>query len=269
MGRGTNIPWPAVNAFVEQIGTAGDDTELMRAAMRGLDRLVGMDLPCVFALISPEGRLVPERTLVASRLWFDRFRDYYWNRLPDTGHGPGVNTNVVDWDRHLDTEYATDFMRPQRIRHSLGILNIGGAPGGWTGTLALNRSPSSTPFTERDQAIVEAVQPHVSNYYRLHLRHALAEAYRARASVAERERERIQRDHGVTDREWEIVRGVLSGRSNVQIAGQLSISERTVEAHCVHVYLKLGLRNRRELLLMAGERGLLPVEETDIHRADR
>jgi DNA-binding CsgD family transcriptional regulator len=269
MGRGSRIPWPAVNAFVEEIGAAGDDTELLRTAMRGLDRLVGMDLPCVFALINPEGRLVPERTLVASRIWFTRFRDHYWNRLPDTGTGPGRNTRAVDWARHQDTEYGADFMRPQGIRYSLGIVNIGGAPGGWTGTLALDRSYASAAFSERDQDIVEAVQPHLSNFYRLHLRHALREAELAPAAIAERERRRIQAERGVTDREWEVVGGVLRGMPNQAIAEALGISERTVEAHCVHVYTKLGVRNRRELLLLAGERGLLAAAATDNRTARR
>lgn len=41
---------------------------------------------------------------------------------------------------------------------------------------------------------------------------------------------------------------LLRGHSNRQIASTLVISEHTVESHCAHVYEKLGVHNRRELL---------------------
>jgi DNA-binding CsgD family transcriptional regulator len=273
-GRGSAIPWPRINAFVEEIGAAGDDRGLIQGVMRSLDRLVGMDLPCVFALIGPEGRLVPERTVVSSRLWFERFRDRYWNRIPDIPGGSGARTTIVDWNLHLHTEYSADFMRPQHIRYSLGVVNIGGA--GYAGTLALNRSSASRPFGEKEQELLEILQPHISNYYRILLAQGLrepatadAEARQA-AALAERRRscERLQEERGITDREWQIVEQVLAGCSNEEISRQLGISERTVEAHCVHVYNKLAIRNRRELFLLASERGLMPDSPlTDLRAA--
>ncbi|GHO42253.1 helix-turn-helix transcriptional regulator [Ktedonospora formicarum] len=41
---------------------------------------------------------------------------------------------------------------------------------------------------------------------------------------------------------------LLRGHSNQQIAAVLVISEHTVESHCTHIYEKLGVHNRRELL---------------------
>jgi DNA-binding CsgD family transcriptional regulator len=37
------------------------------------------------------------------------------------------------------------------------------------------------------------------------------------------------------------------GRSNLQIAAELYVSVRTVEAHLSHIYRKLGVRRRAEL----------------------
>ena len=61
------------------------------------------------------------------------------------------------------------------------------------------------------------------------------------------------RSHGrpvttqLTAREREIVDYALRGLSNSAIADELSLSERTVEAHVAAAYRKLGIRSRREL----------------------
>ena len=52
----------------------------------------------------------------------------------------------------------------------------------------------------------------------------------------------------LTARELEILRLVLSGGTNKAIAGEIYISEKTVEFHLDHIYTKLGVRTR----LLAG-----------------
>ncbi len=51
----------------------------------------------------------------------------------------------------------------------------------------------------------------------------------------------------ITDREQEIVRLVLAGNSNREIADALNITLKTVETHMTSVFNKLGLKNRMEL----------------------
>ena len=55
-------------------------------------------------------------------------------------------------------------------------------------------------------------------------------------------------DHGITPREAEILRILVGGRTASQIAEELFISQRTVEAHLYNVYRKCGVRNRVELV---------------------
>lgn len=57
----------------------------------------------------------------------------------------------------------------------------------------------------------------------------------------------------ITWREWEIIQHVLSGLSNKGIAEELSISERTVKSHVTHIYNKLGIKNKVQLLKILGE----------------
>ncbi len=60
----------------------------------------------------------------------------------------------------------------------------------------------------------------------------------------------------LTQREIEIVRLVVQGLSNKEIARRLSITEGTVKVHVHSVYVKLGVTNRVALLRWADSRGL-------------
>lgn len=53
-----------------------------------------------------------------------------------------------------------------------------------------------------------------------------------------------EHEHGLTDRETEVLERASHGRRNQDIATELGISEKTVQAHMRHVLLKLGVRSR-------------------------
>ncbi len=55
----------------------------------------------------------------------------------------------------------------------------------------------------------------------------------------------------LTSREIEIVSAIKTGRSNKEIALQMSISEETVKRHLSNIYAKLGISSRLELALLA------------------
>ncbi len=54
---------------------------------------------------------------------------------------------------------------------------------------------------------------------------------------------------GLTNRESEVVQGVLEDMSQAEIAQQLGISPHTVHAHLERVYNKVGVRSRVQLLV--------------------
>jgi NarL family two-component system response regulator LiaR len=59
----------------------------------------------------------------------------------------------------------------------------------------------------------------------------------------------------ITEREVEVIRLVAQGMTNDQIAQQLHLSKRTIEAHLTHIFNKLNVCSRTEAALIAQKRG--------------
>lgn len=78
----------------------------------------------------------------------------------------------------------------------------------------------------------------------------------------------------LSEREKDVARILLQGKSNKQIALELGITTRTVEFHLRNIYTKLGVASRTEAILKLAERGLLktpdpvPVESTVAETSD-
>ena len=72
-----------------------------------------------------------------------------------------------------------------------------------------------------------------------------------------RVRRRVELPGGLTKREAAVIVALARGRSNPQIAAELSISRKTVSAHLEHIYTKLGVSTRTEAALFAMQHGLM------------
>jgi DNA-binding NarL/FixJ family response regulator len=64
----------------------------------------------------------------------------------------------------------------------------------------------------------------------------------------------------LSERELEVLRLVASGSTNREAARQLFISEATVKTHLLHIYEKLGVRDRASAVAAGYQRGLLTPE---------
>lgn len=129
----------------------------------------------------------------------------------------------------------SDVIRPQGFEHML-LLALPQSPGrdsapGRTIRLFLLRGPGAN-FTERDRSILTLLRPHIHHTY--------LEAERQRSPVPD-----------LTPRQWELMHLVAAGRTNVQIARQLGLSEGTVRTHLENIYARLNVSNRIEAVVRA------------------
>ncbi len=63
--------------------------------------------------------------------------------------------------------------------------------------------------------------------------------------------------HDLSEREIDVLRMLARGRSNVEIAGDLFISEATVKTHLTRILSKMGARDRLQAVIAAYEMGFV------------
>lgn len=68
-----------------------------------------------------------------------------------------------------------------------------------------------------------------------------------------------ERDYGLTTRELEILRYIVDGKSNKEIASELSLSVNTVAAHRANIMDALGIHKTAELVVYAIRNGLVTL----------
>jgi len=167
---------------------------------------------------------------------------HYWDSQPcsypdRTGDLRSVVTvadfySVRQW--HSTAMYC-DLYRPQGLEHELQLC-LPEPPGSDSGpgrTVRLYLFRGSGPdFTERDRALLTLLRPH--------LREAYLDAERRRSPVPE-----------LTPRQWELLRLIAAGRTNIQIARELGLSEGTVRTHLENIYGRLNVSNRTTAVVRA------------------
>jgi DNA-binding NarL/FixJ family response regulator len=82
----------------------------------------------------------------------------------------------------------------------------------------------------------------------------LVERYARPGAASELARRELS---SLTARELEVLTLLGRGLSNGELAGRLHLSEATVKSHVVHVFSKLGLRDRAQAVVLAYETGLV------------
>ncbi len=133
------------------------------------------------------------------------------------------------------TGMYTEVYGPQGIKHELQLcLPESAAP---------NRSPGRTvrlyffrlsgpEFSERDQALLTLIRPHLYQAY--------LDAERRRAPGP-----------GLTPRQMQLLRLVADGHTNAQIARRLGLSEGTVRTHLENIFSRLQVTSRTAAVLHA------------------
>lgn len=69
------------------------------------------------------------------------------------------------------------------------------------------------------------------------------------------EKQLVSPEHGLTERELEIVSYIARGKSNKDIAAKLYISEKTVKNHVSNILRKMGLEDRTQVAVYAYQKG--------------
>lgn len=176
---------------------------------------------------------------------------------PANGETPGVL--FLDAEGHVEhyTATAATLLRELSTSAAHGDWSEGDhlPTAVWSVVGALRRT--LRPQTETERSSTPALCLPGSSGRWLTLQASLAESRDGRPGgtiillsyASPRETIRLRKSmYGLTPREEEIADFVIQGRSTAQISAALYISEYTVQDHLSHIFEKVGVRSRRELV---------------------
>jgi DNA-binding CsgD family transcriptional regulator len=158
-----------------------------------------------------------------------------------TGDGQPLRfSDLISCRRLHQLTIYDQIYRHKGVEHQLAFVLP--APPGQVVGIALNRERSD--FTDEEAAMLELLRvPLQACYQRLLEYESLLalHAYEGRDQVAERASEL-----GLSERELQVMRGVISGASNAELGMGLGISRRTVEKHLQNIYVRLDVTSRTQ-----------------------
>lgn len=159
-------------------------------------------------------------------------------------------SDVVTIRRYHESSIYREYFRPLGVDHMLDL----GLPdrARRQRSLLFCRRIGERNFSERDRAVLELLRPHLHRLERdSELRRQLAEGL-----GGQRPDEREGGAYaGLTAREREIVELVAEGKTNAEIAVELSVAPSTVKKHLEHIYAKLGVGRRAAVARFARSAG--------------
>jgi len=156
-------------------------------------------------------------------------------RMEDMMFGP------VSWSRYHNTEYDTDFNHPLNIGHSMAVgFRLPQAK--FIHIIGLNRSHESRGFSQRDAQNLKLLSGLFAQLYqRIENKDGRIEKLIRNANLS-------LGMAPLSPRETEICALICKQFTAREIAEHLEISTRTVECHYTHIYYKMNVANRGELL---------------------
>jgi len=247
MARSRSLPWRRLWDLVSDCSEQSDLGGMLRCMVRQIPRVV----PCEHAAVvvtdsnGPGGRLriSLERNGVPPEAVGPYCSYYFYRDTARLSLGPRDEIFQVDWmsGAYGKGEFARDFIHGlMKIDMSAGIPIMD--PDGRGGMCLIIARTGRDPLSAQEQSILRELRPALVNLYALHRRReALAPRGFCAAELAET-------GTLLSCREAEIASLLCRRLSVPEIAGALGISRRTVESHVQHIYVKLDVSSRKELV---------------------
>ncbi|AZS15565.1 LuxR C-terminal-related transcriptional regulator [Paenibacillus lutimineralis] len=159
--------------------------------------------------------------------------------------------DIMSLHEYEQTTYYNDFLRKENLYYELAVPLC--YNNRLVGGLGLFREKKEGDFTPRDKEIVSLFSRHLALSYHNSLK---AQEFNSdRGRLAKRcQKENLLLKLTLTERE--IVSLVEKGLTNREIAKQNNISFHTVKAHLDHIYNKLEVHSRTEMLHRINSNGI-------------
>ncbi len=176
------------------------------------------------------------------------YNDYYWQiddirNLAFDQHEPIISSQLMDYNTWTNTEYFNDFLAKNRLYYSCGI-DIH-AENRLLGTISLFRTSKDKDFGAADLIYLNLLAKQSSNHLK-----KLFEIEKLKKQRDEKQKNIIihkAKNFNLSKREKDVLKLILEGKTNAEIAENLFVSINTVKKHLSHIFHKTEVHNRTEL----------------------
>lgn len=148
------------------------------------------------------------------------------------------DSEIVNDELRKKTPYYKDYLLANNLPHVAGLSIVMDKK--FLGALTLYKTERAGDFTKQDLFILDFLKPHLET--------RLAEDDSRTGNNKKNISYHLKSNYHMTSREMEILGLIFGGKSNEEIAAELMISESTVKKHVSHIYEKLELSRRSQLI---------------------
>lgn len=158
---------------------------------------------------------------------------------PDKFHKSGERVVFIDeqipFEKLQQTRYYQEFMLPHNQRYAVDMFLR--QKGEIVAVIGMLRDDSVPAFSEDELKLLRKLQPF--------LEYTLNSVYFPKRTA---ERESLQQKYQLTPRELDVLELIIAGSSNKVIANELCLSLSTIKTHLLHIFQKIDVISRADLL---------------------
>lgn len=239
-----------LNNLIYGIYNVDDFEHMKRQFLESLRTLIMFECGSIIMAGGPEGSLLSEDALTIPERYreieqkYSLMEDYDYSRW----HLQSAQSSILrttdlmsDGEREKTAIYQRCF-EPFGLYYSVDISLM--YKGRLLGLLALYRQKVQGDFTDRELFMLQLLTEHLNaRFYR--------EAMPDPDSSENRTLKKNVLKYRLSERETEIISMIVSGMTNDEISGALSIAPNTLKKHLQHIYGKTGIHSRARLAALS------------------
>ena len=247
MAMRSSFLWEKCSDFVLACGSVHEPYRFCVNVLERIRDIIPYD-QALFLMLDGNRKIARKYFVGFSELWSQMYLNYYSKSVHDdfgltkdvfeidgAGYVDLIDWHELDWIRD---DFMVNYIRPRRLSQSLSfvLFDLKGAP---ATIFCLDRLVDGQ-FREQEVETVRLITAHLGNLYK---------------NLFVRPVEQVRMWDGIagvddlTQREREVLDLLCQGIKPVYIARELRISLGTANKHIAHIYKKLGVNSKQELLV--------------------
>lgn len=258
-----NSEWELLNEIIASLYGIQNLQAMRRAFLTRLMRLIDFDL-AEFDLAGKESAQKEQLREPVTVSIFDKAREASFIKGYETQY---YKNDYVSWifaqpksmvyresdligeTIRKESSFYRDYLAGYDLGNAAGISII--SAGRFMGAVTFYKSERKGDFQDRDLYILEMLLPHLENVLETHQKQE------------EHEQEEVQRilryRYGITKKELDVMRLILKGKSNGEIARSMGTSPNTVKCQVSSIFGKMEVKSRAQLICFLIQNRLLEL----------